>query len=58
MLQGVPDWVISLVIPYFFVVVILRALLHIKIDILDEDHIKLPVMGSGELDENPEHAAN
>ncbi len=58
MLQGVPDWVISLVIPYFFAVAILRGVLHIKKDILGEDHIKLPEMGSDELDENPKHAAN
>lgn len=49
MLQGVPDWVISLVIPYFFIVTILRALLRIKKDILGEEHIKLPVMGSVDL---------
>jgi len=52
MLQGVPDWVISLVIPYFFVVTILRALLCIKKDILGEEQIKLPMMGSADLTES------
>jgi len=52
MLQGVPDWVISLVIPYFFAVTILRALLRIKKDILGEEQIKLPVMGSADLNES------
>jgi TRAP-type C4-dicarboxylate transport system permease small subunit len=49
MLQGVPDWVISLIIPYFFTVTILRALLRIKKDILGEEQIKLPLMGSADL---------
>jgi TRAP-type C4-dicarboxylate transport system permease small subunit len=49
MLQGVPDWIISLIIPYFFMVTMLRALLRIKKDILGEEQIKLPVMGSVDL---------
>jgi C4-dicarboxylate transporter, DctQ subunit len=49
MLQGVPDWIISLVIPYFFIVTILRSLLRIKKDILGEEQIKLPMMGSVDL---------
>ena len=49
MLQGVPDWTISLVIPYFFIVTILRSLLRIKKDILGQEQIKLPMMGSVDL---------
>jgi len=49
MLQGVPDWIISLIIPYFFMVTMMRALLRIKKDILGEEQIKLPVMGSVDL---------
>jgi len=56
MLQGVPDWMISLVIPYFFIVTILRALLRIKRGILNEEQVKLPILGSSDLHENPEHA--
>ncbi|KUG23213.1 trap-type c4-dicarboxylate transport system, small permease component [hydrocarbon metagenome] len=52
MLQGVPDWVISLVIPYFFAVTILRALLRMKKDILGEEQVKLPIMGSADLNES------
>jgi len=52
MLQGVPDWVISLIIPYFFAVTILRALLRIKKDILGEEQIRFPVMGSADLNES------
>lgn len=52
MLQGVPDWIISLVIPYFFAVTILRALLRIKKDILGEEQVKLPMMGSADLNES------
>jgi C4-dicarboxylate transporter, DctQ subunit len=58
MLQGVPDWVISLVIPYFFAVTVVRALLRIKKEILGEEHVKLPMIGEGDLNEKPEHAAN
>ncbi|GAB6268392.1 MAG: hypothetical protein STSR0002_11330 [Smithella sp.] len=56
MLQGVPDWMVSLVIPYFFIVTILRALLRIKKDILDEEQLELPEIGSSNLNGESEQA--
>ena len=55
-LQGVPDWIISLVIPYFFAVTILRAVLRIKKDILDEKQVELSITGSGDLNGDPGQA--
>jgi C4-dicarboxylate transporter DctQ subunit len=56
MLQGVPDWIISLVIPYFFAVTMFRAIMRIKKDILKEEHVELPHTGSGDLNGGLEQA--
>ncbi|KQC11161.1 MAG: hypothetical protein APR62_10425 [Smithella sp. SDB] len=55
-LQGVPDWVIGLIIPYFFAVTILRALLSIKREVVGEEQIQLPIIGGAEeLHKKSEH---
>jgi len=47
-LHGVPDWVIGLIMPYFFAVTILRAMLNIARDLLGKEQIKLPLIGGAE----------